>query len=85
MPSISMFYGIIIYMYYRDHYPPHFHAVYQDFKAVYTLDGELMEGKMPAGQNKLIAAWAVIHADELRANWELAEAQEKLYKIEPLR
>lgn len=85
MPSISMFFGIIIYMYRDDHRPPHFHAFYQDEKAVFSLDGELMEGRMPRKQCALIKAWAILHEDELRANWTLAEAKQALYKIEPLR
>lgn len=30
MPSVSRFYGILIFMNYNDHQPPHFHARYQD-------------------------------------------------------
>lgn len=86
MPSISMFFGIIIRMYNNgEHNPPHFHAMYQGYKAAFDLDGELTEGDMPAKQRKLIAAWATIHHDELLANWELAMNQQPLYKIEPLR
>jgi Domain of unknown function (DUF4160) len=32
MPRISSFYGIIIWMYWNDHNPPHFHATYGDFE-----------------------------------------------------
>lgn len=80
-----MFYGIIISMYFADHNPPHFHASYQDDEAVFTLDGELYEGSMPSKQRALIKAWAQIHEDELRANWELASRRESVYKIDPLR
>ena len=85
MPSISMFYGIIIYMYPDDHNPPHFHARYQNYEASFDLDGELMEGAMPRNQHKLISAWAVVHRDELAANWNLAQDKQPLYKINPLR
>ena len=54
MPTICMFYGIIIRMYYVDHNPPHFHAFYGDYKAIFNLDGELIEGNMPASKVKLI-------------------------------
>lgn len=40
---------------------------------------------MPKKQQKIIAAWAEIHKDELIANWELALSELPLYKIEPLR
>ena len=86
MPIISMFLGIIIQMFTRgEHNPPHFHASYQGHNAVFDLEGELLEGEMPSRQQKFIAAWAVLHQDELLANWELAEKKQPLYKIDPLR
>ncbi len=86
MPAISMFFGIIIRMYNNgEHNPPHFHASYQDSYATFNMEGELTEGFMPKRQQKLIAAWAEIHKDELLANWELAMAEQPLYHIEPLR
>lgn len=85
MPAISMFYGIIIRMYNNgEHNPPHFHASYQGYQAVFYLNGDLKEGDMPIKQKKLIAAWSEIHQDELTANWELAMQEQPLYKIEPL-
>lgn len=84
MPAISMFYGIVIYMYYRDHMPPHFHARYQGQEAVFSFDGDLMEGEFPARQKKLIAAWAVLNSEDLEANWELARNKQELFKIRPL-
>ena len=86
MPTISMFYGIIIKMYNTgEHNPPHFHATYQGYNAVFNLEGELIEGDIPRKQAKLISAWGEIHRDELIANWELALSEQPLYKIEPLR
>lgn len=86
MPTISMFYGIIIRMYNNgEHNPPHFHATYQEYNAIFNMDGELTDGEMPKKQLKLISAWAEIHRDELLANWELAMNEQPLYKIDPLR
>lgn len=86
MPTISMFYGIVIRMYNNgEHNPPHFHAYYQGMEAVFDFDGNLSDGEMPLRQRKLIMAWVEIHRDELLANWELAMNEEPLYKIEPLR
>ena len=86
MPTISMFYGIIIRMFNNgEHNPPHFHASYQDYNAVFNMEGELIEGDMPKKQCKLISAWAEIHMDELLVNWELAMNEQPPYKIEPLR
>ena len=85
MPTISMFFGIVIRMYFDDHNPPHFHALYAGNTALYTLDGELLEGNMPSKQHKLIVAWAAIHQEELEANWELASSEGTVFKIDPLR
>lgn len=85
MPTISMFYGILIRMYYDDHNPPHIHAVYGNNTACFTFDGELFEGSLPKKQRKLVEAWIEIHHDELTANWKLAQEGEPIFKIEPLK
>ncbi|MBR4599684.1 MAG: DUF4160 domain-containing protein [Treponema sp.] len=84
MPSISMFYGIVIYMYYTDHQPPHFHAFYGDYKAIFDLNGDWKEGEMPGKQKRQIKVWAELHEDELKALWKLSENGEELYRIKPL-
>lgn len=38
MPRVSEFFGITIYMYYNDHMPPHFHAEYGEYEAIYEID-----------------------------------------------
>lgn len=88
MPALSMFFGIIIYMYSEAngrHSKPHIHAEYQDYEAVISLDGELIEGDFPRKKLKLIAAWMEIHADELAANWKLLSEGKDAFKIDPLR
>lgn len=89
MPVISMFYGIIVHLYFMDnkrHKIPQIHATYQEHEAVLGLpDGVLLEGGLPANKMKLIQAWMEIHKDELLANWELAVSGQQPYKIEPLR
>ena len=88
MPTISMFYGIIIRMYNEkggQHNKPHIHAEYQGEELVIALDGEILGGNMPKNKLKLLEAWMEIHRDELTANWELLSAGEKFYKIEPLK
>ena len=88
MPTISMFFGIIIRMYYapKEHNPPHVHAYYQDSKGSISIsDGELLVGKVPRKQLRLIQAWIEIHRDELLADWELCQNGEKPFNIEPLK
>lgn len=85
MPQISRFFGIIIYMYFDDHNPPHFHAHYGDFKAVIGInDFALLEGKLPPKTLGMIVEWAVIHQVELQKNWSLMEKDQPMLKIDPL-
>ena len=84
MPTISMFYGIVIRMYYDDYNPPHFHAFYGEDKGIFNFDGEMIDGNIPNSKIKLITAWTLIHKDELIANWQLAKNSENLYNINPL-
>ena len=89
MPSLSMFYGIIIYMYYKNnnkHHKSHIHAMYQDDEVIIEIpNGEILEGSIPKSKMKLLTAWIELHQDELVADWKLAVEGEKPYKIEPLR
>ena len=85
MPRLSKFYGIAIYMYYRDHAPPHFHAMYGDDEAIFEIaTGVLLEGQLPRRARALVADWFVIHRDELRDDWDLAAASQPLRPIPPL-
>jgi len=76
MPTISMFYGIIVMMFFRDNKPhnlPHIHVRYQDKKAVIDIqNGSILDGDFPVKQMKLVQAWMEIHKDELMADWDLA-------------
>ena len=89
MPVISMFYGIIISMYFldnRQHKRPHIHAKYQGQEAVLAIpEGEVLEGSLPPSKMKLVSAWVEIHRDELMADWDLAVNGQHPYKIDPLR
>ncbi|MDL1911821.1 DUF4160 domain-containing protein [Chloroflexi bacterium CFX6] len=89
MPIISMFYGIIIRMYYADnqqHHAPHIHAEYGDARAVFAIaDGALLMGKFPKNKTRLVQAWIEIRREELNANWKLAVNSEEIFKIEPLK
>lgn len=88
MPIISQFYGIIIQMFFNEkgkHNQPHIHVKYNEYKAVYNLDGDIIEGKLPKKQRKLIEAWIYIHAEELNSLWNIMQEQGEFFKIEPLK
>ena len=89
MPVISMFYGVIVLMYYfdnRKHQMPHIHLKYGEEEAVVSIpDGSILEGSIRANKMKLAQAWIEIHQEELIANWGLAVNGQQVFKIEPLR
>lgn len=89
MPVISMFYGIIVSLYFQDsrrHHRPHIHVRYQDDEAVLGIpEGDLLEGALPPSKMKLVSAWIEIHKDELMADWQLAVGGQQPFRIEPLR
>lgn len=89
MPTISIFYGIIIRLYYFDnqqHHMPHIHVHYQEESAVIEISsGKLLEGKLKSNKLKLVEAWIEIHKEELMADWELAINGEPIFKIDPLK
>jgi hypothetical protein len=88
MPTISMFYGILVLMFFRDnkqHNLPHIHARYQGDEASISIeDGALLDGKLPAKQLKMVQAWIEIHKEELQVDWQLAVNGEEPFRIAPL-
>lgn len=89
MPVISMFYGVIVLMYYFDnkkHRQPHIHVQYSDEEAVISIpDGTVLEGTLKSAKLKLVQAWIEIHHEELMADWRLAVNGQAVYKIDPLK
>ena len=88
MPTISMFYGILVMMYFRDnqrHHLPHIHVRYQGEEAAISLeDGSLIDGILPPRQLKMIQVWIDLHQEELKLNWELAVNGEEPFRVAPL-
>jgi len=85
MPELSRFYGIVIQMYFGDHAPPHFHALYAGRKAVVDIETlAFIEGQFPPRAKGLVTEWAAIHQDELREAFRQVEAMEMPAKIMPL-
>ena len=89
MAIISMFYGLIVSMYYLDnkrHHLPHVHVKYQQLEAVFSIEtGEVLEGELPNNKRKLVEAWIEIHKEDLMADWSLAIAGQTVFSIDPLK
>lgn len=85
MPAISVFFGIVIRMFYREHGVPHFHAEHQGQQASFTLDGNLMAGTLQSRTAlRLIREWAIAHRPELEDDWNRLKVGEPLERIPPL-
>ena len=85
MPRIAQFFGISIYMYYRDHAPPHFHAIYAEHEGeIEIATANLLDGSLPRRVRSLVTEWALAHQDELQQNWDRARAGQPLDPIPPL-
>lgn len=88
MPTISMFYGMLILMFYRDnrqHNLPHIHVRYQGSEAVVSIpDGQFLQGTLPPKQTKLLLAWIALHEEELMIDWSLAVEGQEPFRIPPL-
>lgn len=83
MPIISIFYGIVIKMFWDDHAPPHFHALYAEYEISIDLKTlRVIKGKMP--RRALVLDWALEHQKELSENWKLCRQQQSPKQISPL-
>jgi len=86
MPTISIFYGIIIQMFFNDYAPPHFHVKYAEFKAIIDIHQlKLIKGELPRRALELVLDWAELHQAELLENWHLCQSDTLPKKINPLK
>ncbi|HTY24518.1 MAG TPA: DUF4160 domain-containing protein [Desulfomonilaceae bacterium] len=85
MPVLSIFFGVIIRMYYEEHSPPHFHAEFQGKQAVFDFKGNILKGDLESRTaTRLVREWVDLHASELTEDWDLARHGKELKKIAPL-
>lgn len=85
MPELCRFYGIVIRMYFDDHVPPHFHAIYGADEGVFAIDGlAVLHGRLPPRAQGLVVEWASLRQAELRDAWDRAVRQQPPGKIPPL-
>ncbi|MEK7327315.1 MAG: DUF4160 domain-containing protein [Chloroflexota bacterium] len=85
MPEISRFFGIIIRMYFDDHKPPHFHAIYGADEAQISISPiRILNGNLPRRALSLVLEWAALHQTELTENWRRLQHNESAQKVPPL-
>jgi len=82
MPTIAVFYGIMIRMYWRDHAPPHLHAIYQGFEALIAIEtGEVIGGELPLNALRIVKEWTALRRPELLENWGRGRRREPFQQI----
>jgi Domain of unknown function (DUF4160) len=85
MPTISAFYGILVQIFWREHGPPHFHALYAEHEVLIDIRTlALVQGNLPKRALALVLEWASEHQAELMEDWELCRHMQTPKKIEPL-
>jgi len=85
MPEVSRFFGIVIRMYFDDHNPPHFHAIYAGQEAKVGIEPIMvLDGKLANRATSMVIEWAALHQQELMNNWHRLQNEEPIQKIEPL-
>ena len=84
MPEISRFLGIVIGMFFNEHGPPHFHAVYGEHKMTVEIESGQIRGEFPPRALRLVLEWAALHKPELLEDWERARRRQPLERIAPL-
>lgn len=85
MPEISRFFGIIVCLYWRDHYPPHIHFTYGDYVCSMSVLDRIVDGQAPAKVIAKVNEWVDLHEAEILTLWEKAQRGESLGRIEPLK
>ena len=85
MPSISEFYGIIIYMYMSEHNPPHFHAKYGNQEVIIDIENGTVKGEMSERALRLVLEWLSIYREDIMKAWEKAANGEQPGEVEPLK
>ena len=88
MSELCRFAGIIIYMMFFDtkqHNKPHVHVYYGEYKAVISIDGELLAGSLPSRQMKIVTGWLALHEEEAYKAWNLAVQGKHFDKIAPMK
>ena len=84
MLEIPRFYGIVIAIFYRDHGPPHFHAIRGEFEMTVEIETGIVQGRFPNRGIRQVLEWMGLHQDELLEDWDLAKSKRPLKKIAPL-
>ena len=71
-------------MFYRDHVPAHFHAVYGEYEITVEIESGVVHGDFPKRALRLVLEWLDLHKEELLEDWRLAAERRPLHRVPPL-
>jgi hypothetical protein len=82
MPIISIFFGIVIRINFSDHNPPHLHADYQGYEALFDIrTGEVIAGGLPRAATRLVFDRIAANRAALAENWDRAYNDKPTFRI----
>lgn len=85
MPTLAIFYGIVITIYWFDHAPPHVHARYGEHEAQIDIQAvAILNGSLPRRAKAMVLRWTREHQAELMAAWDAASTGAQPGQIAPL-
>ena len=85
MPEVSRFFGISVRMYFDDHNPPHFHAIYAGDEVEIGIHPiTVLRGRFPRRALGMVLEWTATQQRELLDNWERLQNDQAPHKIDPL-
>jgi hypothetical protein len=84
LPELSRFLGIVVFMNFNDHSPPHFHAKYGEFQITVEIESGIVEGNFPSRAISHVVEWYHVHKQELLENWNSMKTSGEFFKIKPL-
>lgn len=85
MPEICRFYGIVIYLYWKDHNPPHIHFTYGNYVCSISVIDRVVDGQAPAKVIAKVNEWIDVNENAILSLWEKAQRGEQIEKLEPLK
>lgn len=85
MPTVSIFYGIVVRINFFDHAPPHLHADYRGDEALFDIrSGRVIAGRLPRRETRYVVEWLTTNRAGLLRNWDLAVSGQPTFRIEGL-
>jgi hypothetical protein len=82
MPTVAIVDGVKIQFYPRDHPPPHFHAEFAEYRAIFEIHSlRMIAGTLPEAKRRAVRAWASTRKQVLLATFVKAISKQRLDQV----